>query len=77
MSAPYRSYQSPAFTPPDFWTRDPNIADLLNVLDDAEQACLAEMLEDLTTAWRFGGDYKTPAKELAEQLQRWHEQKQI
>lgn len=69
------SYQSPKLTPRDFWEREPRICDLLDVMDEFEMDALAVMLQDVTEAYRFGRDYKTPARELADWLMRLEQSK--
>lgn len=69
------SYQDPALTPRDFWEREPHIYDLLDAMTELEQDALAVMLEDLTNAYRFGRDYQTPARDLADWLMRLEQDK--
>ena len=69
------SHQDAKLTPHDFWEREPRICDLLDVMDELEQDCLAVMLQDLTEAYQFGRDCKTPARDLADWLMRLEQSK--
>lgn len=69
------SYQSPKLTPRDFWEREPRIPDLLEIMDEYEMDALAVMLQDVTEAYRFGRDYQTPARDLADWLMRLEQDK--
>ena len=53
------------------------ICDLMDVMTELEQDCLAVMLQDMVEAYQYGKGYATPARELADWLMRLEQQKRM